>query len=309
MSTRIEHLVVSGGANAGIVFFGLLKSLAQQQVYRLEDIQTMYATSVGTLLVVYLALQYDWQDVQTFILDRPWKQLYHIDFNTLKRAIQEGGLFGHRNIVETLRPMLLGKDLSLDITLAEFYAFSQKELHFFMTDYGEMELVDVSYKTHPHWKLVDAVYASCCLPILFDPFYFEGRYYVDGAVLKNYPLQECIHAGHDPDTILGVYCETLSDKDEMRTAPPYFSPESSTGYKFFDYALSFLMKLWTILKEYRGMTTSVHVLHEIPVSCDTHPMRMMETFASRESRYQLFESGMMQAEEYVQRNRNALGLL
>jgi len=43
--------------------------------------------------------------------------------------------------------------------------------------------------------LVDAVYASCSLPVLFPPVKVQGRLLVDGGVLEMLPLQKAVDAG------------------------------------------------------------------------------------------------------------------
>jgi len=37
-------------------------------------------------------------------------------------------------------------------------------------------------------NLIDAIVASCCLPVLFSPKIIDGVHYVDGGVLKNFPV-------------------------------------------------------------------------------------------------------------------------
>src|SRR5690606_40493429 len=36
--------------------------------------------------------------------------------------------------------------------------------------------------------LVDAVIASCSVPVIFNPQYIHGKPYVDGGLLKNFPV-------------------------------------------------------------------------------------------------------------------------
>jgi predicted acylesterase/phospholipase RssA len=63
--------------------------------------------------------------------------------------------------------------------------------------------VDISYKTHPEWRVIDAAYASSCLPIIFTPFSKDGNYYIDGGLFLNYPIEPCIKCCR-PEEILGI---------------------------------------------------------------------------------------------------------
>ncbi|NDH07627.1 hypothetical protein EBX93_17210, partial [bacterium] len=96
-------------------------------------------------------------------------------------------------------------DLSLKTTLAELYEKTQIETHYYTTELNRFELVDLSYKTHPDWTVADAVRVSCTLPMVFDPMIHEGKCYVDGGLLSNYPVEQCAKDWpEDLDEILGV---------------------------------------------------------------------------------------------------------
>lgn len=51
-------------------------------------------------------------------------------------------------------------------------------------------------------KVADAVFASCALPGIFPPRQIEGRYFVDGAVVENMPVQ--VAASHGKGPVLAV---------------------------------------------------------------------------------------------------------
>ena len=294
-----RHLVLSGGSNAGLAFFGAIKELVRQEVLSLDALETIHATSVGTLLAVYLALKYDLQDIETFAVDRPWQEVYKVDFHTIVRAVQEGGMFDIHIMEQTLQPMLFGKDFTLDSTLQELYEFSGIELHFFTTEYASLTLVDLSHKTHPDWRICDAVYASSCLPILFDPFCKDGIYYIDGAVLKNYPLQNGLDEGYAPDEIMGIYYETHDSENENMKKFPFLSPSSS--YKLIDYSLSFFVKVCDLLK-LQPTEAEKQVPFQLFIQCDTSPIGVLETFTSRDRRKQLVQEGVVTAQQFLQKS-------
>lgn len=294
----IKHLVISGGSNTGMIFFGVFKELIESSFVNMKKIESIYATSVGTILATYLCLDYEVQDIENFIINRPWSELYKVDFHTIVRAIQEGGLFGRDVLVNTMKPMLLGKDLSLDITLKEFYDYCGKELHYYTTEYKHLELIDLSYKTHPDWKLVDAIYASSCLPVMFDPFLLNESYYVDGAILKNYPLKQCLDNVNDPETVLGVFHNGNKENKAIRLSTPFMNPTSS--YKLIEYTISFLMKLWSMIKHERTEQEE-NAPYQIGVFCDTQPLKIMESFESRDRRIELVNCGIESAKTFLQK--------
>jgi predicted acylesterase/phospholipase RssA len=143
------------------------------------------------------------------------------------QAIKNQGLFGQTVIQDTFTPLFNGKDISVNITLEDFFEFNKKELHFITTDYHSFNTVDISFKTHPKWRVIDAVYASCCLPVLFSPFYKENeddkkmRVYFDGGIRMNYPLNACLEDGCHPSEILGIRRVDPSDIKTNEILPSF----------------------------------------------------------------------------------------
>lgn len=203
-NVKIKHLVISGGGAAGFAFYGALKHTHEKGIWNIVDIERIYSTSAGSIISVFLSLGYEWQTIDDYIIKRPWNQVYKCELPMALQAIKNQGLFGQYVIQETFTPLFHGKDISLDITLDEFYEYNKKELHFITTDYDSFDYVDISYKTHPKWRVVDAVYASCCLPLLFSPFYKDSHVYFDGGIRMNYPLRVCLDDGCLPTEILGI---------------------------------------------------------------------------------------------------------
>ena len=289
----IKHLVISGGATSGFAFFGVMKELIAQNIFTIDNIESFYATSIGTFMAVLFSLKYTVEELEMFLMDRPWNHVFKIDFNTMLYAMKEGGMFQREQIEQSFRPVLLGKELSMDITLEEFYEVTKKEIHFYTTEYNKLELCDISYKTHPQWYLIDAIYASCCLPILFKPCLLKGHYYIDGAILLNYPLLKCLEK-NEPDTILGIYRE--SKKENATTSSPYVD---SSPYKLTDYLISLIFKIWTVLKKQQfGSLNESLVNQQIAVDCPNDPLAIMKAFESKEERLRLMEIGVETVKHY-----------
>ena len=59
----IKHLVIPGGGPVGIQALGALQYLEQNKYYCIDDLETIYATSIGSVVAVLVALKYDWEAV------------------------------------------------------------------------------------------------------------------------------------------------------------------------------------------------------------------------------------------------------
>lgn len=230
--STIKHIVISGGDVTGFSFYGVLRESAKKNIWNIDNIETIYGTSIGSIVAIMLALKYEWDVLDDYLIKRPWQNLYKFNIYSMIDAIQKRGIFDSKVIEETLSPLFSGKDISIDVTMKELYEITNIELHFFTTEIHSFTLVDISHKTHPEWRVTDAIYSSSALPVLFTPYLKDDKCYCDGGLLMNYSISRCIENGADPREILGVMREQSNNKNTT------VKPDSS----LIDYAMVVLNK-------------------------------------------------------------------
>lgn len=219
----IKHLVISSGGPAGHMMYSILRTLNLKGVWDFKNIKSIYGSSVGSYIAIILALRYDWQVMDDYLIKRPWEKIFvsasgpanssdttehssstsSSSSSTLSdaknkldyviRLYNNHGLYGMKEFTETLRPALQGKDISVNITFQEFYDRTGVEVHFMVTEMNKFQVIDFSYKTHPTQSLVEACYMSCCYPFGFTPIYRDGCCYIDGGIINDYPVNECFN--------------------------------------------------------------------------------------------------------------------
>jgi len=200
----IEHLVISGGGQTGFTFYGILKEAAKQGFWNINNIKSIYGVSIGTFIAVILCLKYDWDTIDTYLINRPWQNVFKVDIYTILQAFDQRGIFGIDAMEKMLGPLFAGVDISISITLKEFYELNGIDIYFYTTELNQFKQVKMSHKTHPEWRVIDAVYASCTLPIIFAPLIKDTECFIDGGALCSYPMKSCLDDGNDPNTILGI---------------------------------------------------------------------------------------------------------
>lgn len=264
----IKHLVISSGGPAGIMMYNILRTLNLKGVWNIQNIRTIYGSSVGSFIAILIALNYDWSTMDDYIIKRPWDKIfrqyssssssgtatatvnsgsgggsgpstasaehgpaandgsgsgvsatiaeatskaasYAIDakhkLDIVFKLYNQHGIYGVKEFTETLRPALQGKDMTVSITLQEFYERTGIEVHFIVTELNKFVTVDFNHKTHPTQSLVEACYMSCCYPFVFAPIYRDGGCYADGAIINDYPVNECLRDQKCPNNeILGI---------------------------------------------------------------------------------------------------------
>lgn len=288
-SATIEHIVIAGGGASGICIYGLLRESHNAGFWNINNIKTIYGTSVGAIIAIFIALQYAWDDLDEYILKRPWQNVFKFDIKSLLDSYDNRGIFDRKIIEELLVPLLKGKDLDTNTTLLELYEKTNIEIHITSTELNEYELVDFSHKTHPEWSVIDAVYCSASLPILFSPVLKDDKCYLDGGTIMNYPLSLCVNSigEENTDSILGINMAKL-DKSINRV-----TEESN----LFDHISILLNKMYD--RASYGHTPVYNIKHEIIIdNVMASIYDIINASSSYEQRLALITSGVELWEKY-----------
>ena len=231
----IKHLVIGGGGTYGFQAFGILVELREKGFWKTEDLVSCHGTSIGVILIIMMLLPYSNTELSDYFIHRPWHQLFKYNINQIFNAFQNSGIYDIQIFRQTLSPLLKGADLEENITLKEFYEYTKIDLHINCTDVNNYQAVDISHRTHPDWTLVEAVYSSCCLPILFKPLEKDGLFYIDGGFFMNYPLIGCMET-MDKGEVLGIYkeCQLSKPMDKETTLLEYLNILLQNTGKYID---------------------------------------------------------------------------
>lgn len=214
-SIIIENIIISGGGPAGFAFYGAIKQLFMNNIIKRENVKHMYATSAGTMVSTMFALNYSWDELDKYLIDRPWGKIFKIQLSDVFAAYQNRGLYSVDIFHHVFDPLLLGKGLEPTITLKEFYEYSGIHLHFMSTKLKNMEMEVFDHINHPDWQLCDVIHCSCCVPVFFQPFFFEKDFYCDGGFLSNYPIDTCLQDDNDPLKCIGIRLSPRIEIDEQ----------------------------------------------------------------------------------------------
>lgn len=191
----IKHLVIAGGGPNGFGFYGILKQLHSKKFWDIKNITTIYSCSVGAYIGFMLSLNYDFEWIDDYLIKRPWEKITQLKPVNILNTWKDKGLIGEEIAYEVIKPLLGAKALDVNITLKEFYNHTKIEQHFYTTDLNNdtMTKVDLNYKTHPNLEVYKAIAMSSAFPVIFKPMIVDNACYIDGGVLNNFPLDDCIN--------------------------------------------------------------------------------------------------------------------
>lgn len=207
-ANTIRHIVISGGGPQGLSFYGFLRETNKSGMWNIKNIKAIYGTSIGGFIGALLCMNFEWDILDDFLIKRPWHTLLNTDIVTYLRIFEKKGMIPKTFYEDTMRPLFAAKDMPENITMKEFYEITGIEWHVYVTDLNKLSIEDISYKTHPDWAVTKALHCTCNLPIIFEPYIEDNKVYIDGGILVNYPINQCISNGANPDEILGLYKKT-----------------------------------------------------------------------------------------------------
>lgn len=181
----IHNLVLSGGGLSGLIFFGILKALEENNTINISEIKKFAGTSIGSIISFLLSLN--------FSCDEIIEEIVELDFNKMKNIsllnfIHYFGFDNNINLINFICKLLLKKNISKNITFLELYKKYKKELYIITTNLTKSKREIFSYKTYPDTSILIAIKMSICIPILFIPIKYNNNIYLDGFLSNSFPI-------------------------------------------------------------------------------------------------------------------------
>jgi NTE family protein len=287
----IKHLVIPGGGPTGIKAIGALQYLEQKGYWNINDIETIYATSAGAIISILLCLKFDWETINDYIIKRPWNDAFKVSVNQIFEAYSKKGIFD-KNIAEIFyKPFFKAKDISMEITMKEFYELSKIEIHLFSLDINSFNLEDISYISHPDLQLLTAVQMSSAIPVLISPVCIDEKCYVDGGVVCNYPINQCISRAENIDEIFGLRNQYTKKHENI------VKNEST----ILEYVMNFISRLVNnVSVKFEEKEIPNELVYETELMSLTN---IQLTLSSKEERQRLIEFGIESGKKFLLEKR------
>lgn len=312
----IKHLVCSSGAFFGFTAYGFLKESYNQKLWKFKDIQTVYGSSVGSIILlgIIISLKNEnvnndnnsnatdntnntdntdnnnindecWNMLDKYLINRPWHNIFDLSITNILNSFYKCGILSFDAFEEIFRPLFEAHDLNMKITWKELYEKIPIEMHVFTVQLHTLTCVDISHKTHPDWLVLESIYMSSAMPILFSPFTKDKIIYTDGGIIKNYPIYDCIENGANIDEILGI--RKIEDSTQCDKAP--------------ETMLDYIYEIISQLLYKVTPPVNVHILYECKIVFETMTIQNIhETTTVKEKRRQLIKNGVDMYYSFIQ---------
>ena len=175
-------LVLSGGGARGVAHLGVIKVLEEAGI----TISMMAGTSSGAIAGALYGSGHRPEEIVDIVRNiKPFKLIRPAVSRSGFLKMESAELLYHQHIVDDTF-----EALSIPLIVAT-------------TDLQTGETVYFS-----KGPLIRPLMASTCIPVVFDPIEVNGRLYIDGGVLNNFPAEVLIG---QCDRIIGSHCNPVDD--------------------------------------------------------------------------------------------------
>jgi predicted acylesterase/phospholipase RssA len=200
----IKHLVLSSGAYKGFYTIGVIKHLLNKNFFKIDDIENIYGSSVGSIIGVLLCLKLDWDDIVEYTINRPWHKQININTQMLLDTFTHKGYFSQDFFTYIFSGLFHNAKLSKNITFKELYDYSNINLNIYTVNLNNYELETLNHKITPDLKVIQGLHMSCAIPFIFQPVFYKECIYGDSGLINPYPVNKCIEDKCDIHEILSI---------------------------------------------------------------------------------------------------------
>ena len=188
----MKYLAIGPGA-MGI--FSLLGSIYCIEEY-LDEIEEISGSSAGSLIGLCLCLNKKPQEIFDF--------LFNIDILTYYK-------FKLKNLINNFGFINLSNSKQLFI---DFFGFEptfkdlDKKLHVGVFNVNFQKTQFISIDTHPEMSVLDAIFMSMSIPLLFTSSKLDNSLYIDGGIFEKIPMSPFLNKKRED--VLGIEIDFLN---------------------------------------------------------------------------------------------------
>ena len=274
---------MSGGGMLGLAHVGALEVLESQGLLRC--VKEYIGISAGSLVALCICVGYTVSEMRNINNALDFRLMQNLDLETMLSFLDSYGLDNGQNFEKLLNILLRAKNLSPEITFAEFAEqFPERpQPRIFATNILSCVKQEFSVKETPTVQMKFAVLASSCVPFLFTPVRdLSGNVFVDGALIAFSPFHHLTQ--EERAETLGI---TLRIKDVIDRSP------------FGDGILAYFKRLFFSAHHHHDVamygTWPRHIIY-----LETGNARPFDFAATSEEKESIFQSGRKSVLDFLQ---------
>jgi len=295
-----EYLVLSGGGIKGFGLVGAIEILEQLGIT--PKLKGIAGTSVGSIVAALLAIGYTSKEIIQIIIDMDVASIFDDKPGYICDAVnfvKDWGVCPGNRIMSIMSDLVHKKTADPNYTLSDLKRDKGITLVIVATDVNSEKSVYFhpfnSIKAYSDISIVTAVRISCGIPLCFEPFEYNNRYFVDGGVLDNFPLH--VFDGTYPGDMSAKLnlCKPNHKVLGIKLVSAYDHNHSSTTFSnVFEYLGSFINMF--LIENEKHQTVPGFWLRTIMINTPTYPITKFSL--SKKEKQELIDLGRQQTSKF-----------
>lgn len=201
---NITHIVFAGNALRSLCICGILRYI---YCYKMDNnIRDVAGTSMGSFFSLAYALKIPIDRLEKILSDTMKSDITRIYPNNFINLFNNYGFNNSIDYLKGFRDFMIEKYNQNDMTFIELTKKTGVNLYVSVTEVNTGSNVIFNVNEYPNVSVLDAISASMCLPILSKPVLINGKYYIDGYLTNNFPIEVFSHINNE--FVLGVGVNT-----------------------------------------------------------------------------------------------------
>lgn len=185
---QFSSIVIAGGASKIIAVIGIIQFLEENKM--LKYITNYVGTSAGAVLCTFMAMGYSSEEIKSFFIENLCNDqtITQMDIDELLQIFNSYGMSTGQNLETFFKRMMIHKNIDPGITFIDFAKKFGKNLVICVSNLTDEKCEFWSVDTTPNQSIVTALRVSCGIPFMFTPIIIDGKFYVDGGMYNNFPI-------------------------------------------------------------------------------------------------------------------------
>ena len=197
------NLCISGGGIKLISSLGVLKYLFENKYISYNLLQKISGVSAGAMISFMITIGYTINEIEDFACNFNFKKLLP-ETNTENLLFYYG--FDTNNKLSHMLSLLLKNKYNItDITFKELFDKNKKTLQIGVSNITDNKFELWDYTNNPNTSIIQAVAISACVPIVYKPFDINNKFYIDGGIINNFPIN--LFDDYELKFTIGIACD------------------------------------------------------------------------------------------------------
>jgi predicted acylesterase/phospholipase RssA len=283
---KYDSLILSGGGSKGICTLGALQYLQDNKILDINDISYYIGTSVGSIICYLIIIGYTPIEIVVYLCSNNVFESFISKTNNFSISLLTGGLYDYSNITKHCEKMTL---LKMDYipTLKQLKDKFNKELIVCSYNLTDHKREYISFLNYPDLSCLDAIRMSSNIPFFFNEFIYNGKEYIDGGIVDNFPITLLLEDKFKNKKTLGI--NLLDGKIDK-----VIDGEDNSNYYKIIKLLNKLYNIVTIpLKEKKKYDVDIDI-----INIDIENVKIYNFSLSHSRKLELFSNGYNYSKHY-----------